>query len=108
MKDNLPTIVPGDFTGVYTSKITKLPVAPIANSGQAMPTTFKNILDSVGNQIKVLKQSFQTQYQVQNVPNYLPFTALVSGEVGPYGLIFAGPALRLCQYHKKTSPPPRY
>ena len=101
----LPQTVPGYFTGVYTSKLNE-PFIYKTKLEQMAPNAFAEELKNVSNQLS--KPITYVGQKVQNLPNCLPLTALVGAAVGPYGLIFAGSVLRLCQYYKKTSPPPRY
>lgn len=102
----LPNIVPGDFTGVYTSKVKQyLPQQQSTAQVNSVLPVFRETLKNISEQIAVSKP---IRNSVQNIGNYLPFTALIGSDVGPYGLIFANPVLRLCQYYKKASPSVRF
>lgn len=104
----LPT-TPGYFTGNYTGKVNNYLPSIRKNQLEALTKpSFIEELKAVTKEEDLSKQKFSTTQQIQNIPNSLPFTALVSGEIGPYGLIFASSVMRLCQYYKKSSPPPRY
>lgn len=103
----LPATLPGSFTGVYIGKVNG-PIATSSNQVQkTAPKSFSEVLNKVSED-KEINQITLTQYQIQNIPNSLPFTAMVGNDVGPYGLIFARTVFRLCQYYKKTSPMPRF
>lgn len=104
---NLPATLPGYFTGAYIGKVSNLPAITSTQVQNTQTKSFAEVLDKVSTD-KEVSQLTLTKFQIQNIPNSLPFTSMVASEIGPYGLIFARTVFRLCQYYKKTSPIPRF
>ena len=104
--NNFQNLVPGNFTGVYTGKASKIDgpgtsLVKVSGSRITPPVTFKQTLHEESTKVKNNNPLCFVSQKIQNVGQYLPFTALVGSEVGPYGLIFASSVLKLCQYYKK-------
>lgn len=99
-----PKTVPGYFTGIYTGQENNIKTA---KSELLNKVAFKDVLEKTYYEKNPGEIDLYVNAKVSRSSNGLPFVGALMGEVGSYGLIFA-PALRLCQYYKKVSPPPKY
>ena len=103
-----PNLLPGYFTGNYTAINNRISNLPTKLSTAAV--SFTNELQKLMQQNPMaLRAAMQQPAQVQNVPNALPFTALVIQKIGVQGAILAlSVGLRYCGFNKKMSPAPRF
>ena len=103
-------LLPGYFTGNYTAVNNRISSLPHAQKLSSAAQSFTNELQRLMQQNPgALKAVMQQSGKVQNIPNCLPLTALVTQRIGPEGAVLAlSAALRYCQYYKKNSPPPRF
>ena len=102
-------LLPGYFTGNYTSANNRISNLPQAQKLSSAAQTFTNELQRAMQQNPVATKAAMQGAKVQNVPNCLPLTASITQRIGAEGAMLAlSAALRYCQYYKKNSPPPRF
>ena len=99
-----PKTIPGYFTGIYVGGESKV---NIAKKDKLDQVAFANVLEKAYYEKNPNQIDLYVKTKVTRSSNGLPFVGALMAEVGSYGLVFAS-ALRLCQYYKKVSPPPKH
>lgn len=103
-------LVPGYFTGNYTSSSRGLPNTTQLQKLSTAAISFTNELQKALQQNPMaLKTAMMQPVKVQNVPNSLPLLGSVTQRIGIEGaLLSLRPILYYCQFSKKISPQARF
>lgn len=99
-----PKTLPGYFTGIYTAEQDnyRVPRSDYLNN-----IAFSDVLEKTYYENNPGEIDLYVNAKVRNSSSGLPFVGALMAEVGTYGLVLAS-SLKLCQYYKKSSPPPKY